>query len=62
MNDKTAKDIMTTDVIVAKKDDSIANVATLLISILMWNIPICKPTYDLILRFLPCLNLLQTLR
>ena len=31
MNDKTAKDIMTTDVIIAKKGDSIANVATLLI-------------------------------
>ena len=31
MNDKRAKDIMTTDVIVANKNDIIANVANLLI-------------------------------
>lgn len=40
MNDKTAKDIMTTDVIVAKKDDSIANVATLLIREKIGGLPV----------------------
>ncbi len=32
MMDKTAKEIMTTDVIVAKQDDSIADVANMLIA------------------------------
>ncbi len=40
MNNKTAKDIMTTDVIVAKKDDSIANVATLLIKEKIGGLPV----------------------
>ena len=40
MNDKTAKYIMTTDVIVAKKDDSIANVATLLIREKIGGLPV----------------------
>ena len=40
MNDKTAKDIMTTDVIVAKKNDSIANVATLLIREKIGGLPV----------------------
>ena len=40
MNDKTAKDIMTTDVIVARKDDSIANVATLLIREKIGGLPV----------------------
>lgn len=40
MNNKTAKDIMKTDVIVAKKDDSIANVATLLIKEKIGGLPV----------------------
>ena len=40
MNNKTAKDIMTTDVIVAKTDDSIANVATLLIKEKIGGLPV----------------------
>ena len=40
MNDKRAKDIMTTDVIVAKKNDSIANVATLLIREKIGGLPV----------------------
>ena len=40
MNSKTAKDIMTTDVIVAKTDDSIANVATLLIKEKIGGLPV----------------------
>ena len=40
MNNKTAKDIMTTDVIVANKDDSIANVAKLLIKEKIGGLPV----------------------
>lgn len=40
MKNKTAKDIMTTDVIVAKKDDSIANVAKLLINKRIGGVPV----------------------
>ena len=40
MNNKTAKDIMTTDVIVGKPDDSIENVATLLIKEKIGGLPV----------------------
>ncbi len=40
MNTKTAKDIMTQDVIVAKKDDSLANVAKLLIKEKIGGLPV----------------------
>lgn len=40
MNTKVAKDIMTTDVIVAKKDDSIASVANLLIQEKIGGLPV----------------------
>lgn len=40
MNDKRAKDIMTTDVIVANKDDVIANVANLLIKEKIGGLPV----------------------
>ena len=40
MNNKTAKDIMTTDVIVANKNDSIANVAKLLIKEKIGGLPV----------------------
>lgn len=40
MNTKVAKDIMTTDVIVAKKDDSIASVAKLLIQEKIGGLPV----------------------
>lgn len=40
MKNKTAKDIMTTDVIVAKKDDSLANVAKLLIKEKIGGLPV----------------------
>ena len=40
MNDKRAKDIMTTDVIVANKNDIIANVANLLIKEKIGGLPV----------------------
>ena len=40
MNNKKAKDIMTTDVIVAKKGDTIANVAKILISGKIGGLPV----------------------
>ena len=40
MNDKKAKDIMTTDVIVANKNDNIANVANLLIKEKIGGLPV----------------------
>ena len=40
MNDKRAKDIMTTDVIVANKNDMIANVANLLIKEKIGGLPV----------------------
>ncbi len=40
MNDKRAKDIMTTDVIVANKNDIIANVANLLINEKIGGLPV----------------------
>lgn len=40
MKEKTAKDIMTTDVIVAKKDDSLASVAELLIKEKIGGLPV----------------------
>ena len=40
MMDKTAKEIMTTDVIVAKQDDSIADVANMLIAEKIGGLPV----------------------
>ncbi|MEG1311873.1 MAG: CBS domain-containing protein [Romboutsia sp.] len=40
MKNKTAKDIMTTDVIVAKKDDSLVNIANLLIKEKIGGLPV----------------------
>ena len=40
MNDKKAKDIMTTDVIVAKKGDTISEVANVLISGKIGGLPV----------------------
>ena len=42
MNDKRAKDIMTTDVIVANKNDIIANVANLLIKEKIGGLPVVE--------------------
>ena len=47
MNDKRAKDIMTTDVIVANKNDIIANVANLLIKEKIGGLPVVdEDTFD----------------
>ena len=40
MNNKTAKDIMTSDVIVAKQSDSVASVAKLLIKEKIGGLPV----------------------
>lgn len=48
MNNKTAKDIMTTEVIVAKQSDSIANVAKLLIKEKIGGLPVVNEEYKVV--------------
>lgn len=48
MNNKKAKDIMTTDVIVAKKDDKIASVADLLIKEKIGGLPVVDESFKVV--------------
>ena len=48
MNNKTAKDIMTSDVIVAKQSDSVASVAKLLIKEKIGGLPVVNEEYKVV--------------
>ena len=48
MNNKTAKDIMTSDVIVAKQNDSVASVAKLLIKEKIGGLPVVNEEYKVV--------------
>ena len=48
MNNKTAKDIMTSDVIVAKQSDSVSSVAKLLIKEKIGGLPVVNEEYKVV--------------